>query len=365
MEEKKVVKREVKKKKIKKSKKKRLFGFLMFLLIVGGVFGFLFFFPSCSILDTMTKGFSTRYEFSNQYTASSKYQSNGYLDSININWRDGSVNFYTHDSDEILIEEVPNKTITEKYMMHYNYKETDKYGHYILVQYSKSGKWNFNDLKKDLNVYIPSKDNLKVTIHTYNADIKFDLGETTISEMQIQSNHGNVDGTFSSANKVQLIGSTSKKVKDGYHYNITSTGKVNDFRYTTSQSMTLKLNEVSYLDGGGVWGKISIDTNKCYEASIKLASYSLDYYVGTTNKVKLNDKYSNGGDVNLYINKDASYNIYINRKEYKNNDGNVIKKETNNNICDKISDTNYKINDGKNSIDITISGTLNLLENEA
>ena len=134
VEEKKIVKREVKREKKKKSKKKRLFGFLMFLIIVGGIVLFLLYFPSCGILDTMTKGFSTRYEFSSHYEATSKFEKTGYLDKVSINWRDGDVKVYTHDSDQILFEETPNETVTEKFMMHCNYQETDKYGHSLLVQ---------------------------------------------------------------------------------------------------------------------------------------------------------------------------------------------------------------------------------------
>ena len=178
--EKKIVKKEVKREKKKKSKKRRLFGLFIFLAIVGGIALFLLYFPSCGILDTMTKGFSTRYEFSSHYEATSKFEKTGYLDMVNINWRDGDVKVYTHDSDQILFEETPNETITEKFMMHCNYQETDKYGHSILVQYCKSGNWKFGDLKKDLIVYIPKREDLKVTIHTYNSDIVFDFSDTKL-----------------------------------------------------------------------------------------------------------------------------------------------------------------------------------------
>ena len=362
--EKKIVKKEVKREKKKKSKKKRLVKLFIFLLIIGGIALFLLYFPSCGILDTMTKGFSTRYEFPSHYEATSKFEKTGYLDLISINWRDGDVKVYTHDSDQILIEETPNETITEKFMMHCNYQETDKYGHSILVQYSKSGKWDFGSLKKDLVVYIPNREDLKVTIHTFNSDINFDLGNTKLSEMQIQSNHGNVDGIFDSANKVQLLGSNSKKVKEGYHFNITETGVVNDFRFTTSQKMNIKINEANYFQGGGVWGDIYLDINKAKSVEVSLAKNHLLFNVGTINKISLKDKYSNGGTVDLYFDSDASYNISVTRKEYKE-DGEVVKKETTNNIGEKISDSSYKIGSGSNSITITTAGDLNLLEKEA
>lgn len=361
-EEKRIVKTVVKKKKVKKSKKKRLIGFIIFLLIIGTIALFLLFFPSCSILDTMTKGFSTRYEASSHYKASSKIEKDGYLDLLNINWRDGDVKVYTHESDKIILEETPNKNITEKFMMHYNYQETDNYGHSMLVQYSKSGKWDFNDLKKDLIVYIPNKTDLKVTIHTYNSDINFDFSNTTkLSEMQIQSNFGSVDGIFDSANDVRLIGSSSKSVKSGYHFNVTQTGFVNKFSFTTCQTMNLKLNNVNYLDGGGVWGDIALDIAEATETDITLGSYKLDYIIGSINIVKLNDKYSNGGEVNLYFDSEASYTINIDRKEYKE-EGAVVNKTTTNTIGEKINDYTYKIGSGSRTIKITLSGNLNLLE---
>ena len=361
--EKRIVKREIKREKKKKSKKRRLFGFFMFLLIIGGIAAFLLYFPSCGILDTMTKGFSTRYEFPSHYEASSKLEKTGYLDMVNINWRDGDVKVYTHDSDEILFEEAPNETITEKFMMHYNYQETDKYGHSILVQYCKSGNWKFGDLKKDLTVYIPKREDLKITIHTYNSDIEFDFYDTKLSEMQIQSNHGSVDGKFDSATKVQLIGSSSKNVKSDYHYNITQTGIVNKFSFTTCQSMNLKLNEVNYFDGGSVWGKVYLDISKAKEVELALASYSLFFNIGLIDNIKLKDKYSNGGDTNLYFDSDASYTININRKEYKE-EGEVVSKTTFNEIGEKISDSIYKIGSGSKIINITVAGNLNILEKE-
>lgn len=361
MSEKKIVKREIKREKKKKSKKKRLFGFFMFLLIIGGIAAFLLYFPSCGILDTMTKGFSTRYEFPSHYEASSKLEKTGYLDMVNINWRDGDVKVYTHDSDEILFEETPNKTITEKFMMHYNYQETDKYGHSILVQYCKSGNWKFDDLKKDLTVYIPKREDLKITIHTYNSDIEFDFYDTKLSEMQIQSNHGSVDGKFDSATKVQLIGSSSKTVKDDYHFKITQTGLVNEFKFTTCQSMNLKLNEVNYFDGGSVWGKVYLDISKAKEVELALARYSLFFNIGLIDKINLKDKYSNGGDINLYFDSDASYTININRKEYKE-EGEVVSRVTTNTIGEKINDSTYKLGDGSKVINITLAGNLNILE---
>ena len=360
MSEKKVVKREVKREKKKKSKKQRLFGFFIFLLIVGGIASFLLFFPSCGILDTMTKGFSTRYEFSSQYEAASKLEKETYLDSININWRDGDVKVVTYDSDKILIEETPNETITEKYMMHYNYKETDKYGHTLQVQYSKSGKWNFNNLKKDLTVYIPNKDNLKVTIHTFNSDIDFDFSNTNLSDIQIQSNHGSVDGLLNSANKLTLLGSSSKTVKDDYHFNITQTGEVNEVRYSTCQKMSLNLNKVDYIEGGGVWGEINLSVKEANNANIKLSSATLNFNIGVIKEINFTDKYSNGGTLNLYFEPDASYKIDITRKELKV-EGEVVDKTTTNSIGEKISDSVYKIGEGTNSINITISGDLNIL----
>lgn len=360
MSEKKIVKREVKREKKKKSKKQRLFGFFMFLLIVGGIACFLLFFPSCGILDTMTKGFSTRYEFPSHYEATSKFEKSGYLDMVNINWRDGDVKVYTHDSDEILFEETPNETITEKFMMHCNYQETDKYGHSILVQYCKSGKWNFGNLKKDLIVYIPKREDLQITIHTYNSDIDFDFTNTTLSEMQIQSNYGNVDGIFNDANKVRLLGSSAKTVKDGYHYNIKSMGSISDLRYSTCQKMNLNLNKVDYFEGGGVWGEIYLDIKEARKANIKLSSATLNFNIGVIKEINFTDKYTNGGTLNLYFDPDASYKIDITRKELKV-EGEVVDKTTTNSIGEKISDSVYKIGDGTNSINITISGDLNIL----
>ena len=327
-----VVKKKVVRTKIKKkrSKKARFFRFIFFLLIVGGIIGFLFYFPSCSFMDTMTKGFSTRYSFASQYEASSKYEKNGYLDKISINWRDGDVKVYTTDDDKISIVESPNKTVTEKFMMHYNYQETDKYGNTLLIQYCKAGKWNFGDLKKDLVVYIPKKENMNVNIHTYNGNINFDLGDLKMDKIQIQSNHGSVDGIFDSAKTAIMLGSNSKSVDSSYHFNIKQTGTVSDFRCSSCQKMSLDLNIVKSLEAGSVYNDLIL----------------------TLNDVNRSDLSNSRGSIYLYIKEDSNYYISI-----KNKEGQA---SVTNNICEKVDELNYKTGSGSNKINIETNSKITI-----
>ena len=356
MAEKVVKTRVVKREKKKKSKKRRLFGFLFFLLIVGGIVGFLMFFPSCGILDTMTKGFSTRYEFASQYKATSKYEMDDYLDRLSINWRDGDVKVYTHDENKVSIVETPNKTIDEKFMMHYNYHDTDKYGHSLLIQYCKAGKWNFGDLKKDLIVYIPKREDLHLTIHTYNGDIEFDLGDTFLSKFQVQSNHGSVDGIFDSADTVYVLGSSSKKVKEGYHYNIKQTGEVYRFEQTSCQKMNLDLNKVNTLKCGTVFSDLTVKANEVKQMNV--SNSRGDTYLYLKNVTETNFDNGNIGKLYLYIKEESNYNITIDMKELSGEEaehGNII-----NNVCDKVNDTTYKTGSGANKIKIKTSGNVYL-----
>ncbi|MCR5461518.1 MAG: hypothetical protein K6E87_00460 [bacterium] len=360
MEEKKIVKTKIKKIKKKKSKKKRLFSLFIFLLIVGGIICFLLFFPSCGIYDTMTKGFSTRYEFSSQYKASSSYNEKTHIDTLSINWRDGSVRVYTYDGDYVSIKEVANETVTDKFMMHYNYKESDKYGHSMMIQYSKSGNYDYGSLYKDLVVYIPNRSNMSISIHTYNASIDFDLGDNELKELHVNSNHGSVLGFFNSANEVDLLGGT-KNDGPSYYYAISSSGTINSLRYSTGSSMSMNLNKVGEIDGIGVCGDIYLNVVEADEVNIKLSSYTLHFNIGLINNINITDKYSNGGKVYLYFNYDASYKINITRKDYSV-DGNKVSGETYYNIGNKLGDEMYLIGSGKNSIKIAVSGDLYLYQ---
>ena len=356
----KVVKRRVVKKKEKKkrTKKQKLFRLFMFLLVVGGIVSFLLFFPSCGILDTMTKGFSTRYEFSSQYKASSTFEMDGYIDNLNINWRDGDVKVYTHEEEHVSIVETPNETITEKYMMHYNYQETDKYGHSLLVQYCKSGKWKFGNLKKDLVVYIPSREDLHLTIHTYNGDIDFNLGETKLSEIQIQSNHGSVDGVFSSADKATMLGSNSKTVKDGYHFNIKQTGTVDDFRTSSCQKMDLNLNKINRLESGCVYNDLIIKVNEGNKLDIKNSSGNTYLYLIDVKNTSF--KNENIGKLFIYLLEDSNYQVSITKKDVNSSEPHGI---ITNDVCEQIDELNYKIGSGDNKINITIGGNIDLIKN--
>ena len=349
------VKTTVVRKKVKK-KKNRLLGFVMFLSIIAGIVLFLMFFPSCSFLDTMTKGFSTRYEFSSQYKATSSYVEHGYLDNVNINWRDGDVKVYTHDSDEISFIETPNQTVTEKFQMHYNYQETDKYGHSLLVQYCKSGNYKFGDLKKDLTVYIPNREDLHLVIHTYNSDIEFDLGNNHLSKLQVHSNHGSVDGVFDSADLVYIIGSSSKTVKSGYHYNIKQTGEVNRLEQTACQAMNLDLNKVNELKCGTVFADLIVKVNECKSFKVSNSRGKTYLYLNEVKETKFDN--GNIGMLYIYIKEESNYNININMVELKGEEaehGNII-----NNVCEKGNDTTYKTGSGTNKIDIKTSGNVYL-----
>lgn len=361
MGEKVIVKREVKKIKKKKSKKKRLFSLFIFLLIVGGIICFLLFFPSCGIYDTMTKGFSTRYEFSSQYKASSSYNEKTYVDRLSINWRDGSVKVYTYEGDTLSIKESANETLSEKFMMHYNYKETDKYGHSMMVQYSKSGKYNYGSLSKDLIVYIPNRSNMTIDIHTYNASIEFDLGDNELKKLQVNSNFGSVYGFLNSATDVVLLGKNKKEGNVDYNFVVASSGTIGTLRYTTGSKMCLSLNKVDYIEGGGVWGDIYLYVVEANKVNIKHGSYTLYFYIGLINNINITDKYNNGGKTYLYFDYEASYKVSVTRKEYSV-DGNKVMGETTYNIGNKLGDELYLIGSGKNTINLSISGDLYLYQ---
>ena len=349
-----VVKKEKKKK--KKTKKQRLTKLFFFLLIIGGIAAFLLYFPSCGILDTMTKGFSTRYEFSSQYKASSTFIKEDYVDYLSINWRDGDVKVYTHDENKISIVETPNETVTEKFMMHYNYQETDKYGHSLLVQYCKSGNHKFGDLKKDLVVYIPSREDLHLTIHTYNGDIEFDLGNTFLSKLQVQSNHGSVDGVFDSANLVYILGSSSKKVKEGYHYNIKQTGEVARLEQTACQSMNLDLNKINELKCGTVFADLKVKVNEVKHFDV--SNSRGDTYLYLNESSETNFENGNIGKLYLYIKEESNYNINIEIKEIsgiEEEHGKIY-----NEVATKVTDSNYKTGSGTNKIKIKTSGNVYL-----
>ena len=356
-EEKKIVKREVKRVKKKKSKKKRLCRFLFFIAIIAGIVLFLMYFPSCSIYDTMTKGFSTRYEMSSQYKASSTFEQDSYLDRLSINWAYGSVEVKTHDLDKVSIVETTNKTVSEKFMMHYNYQETDKYGKSLLIQYCKAGKYNFGNLKKDLVVYIPKKDNIYLSVTTYEADIKLDV-DCYIDTLYIIPNHSSVDAKINDANKVELTGSNQKKVKDGYHFNFISTGKIDSLRQTSSNDCNLVLNEVSDLDAGSVYKDLVVFANKINKAKLDNSRANIKLTILDFKKINLET--NSGGNINIYLKEECNATITATIKEHY--DTNYMG-SLNTELGTKTGDT-ITIGSGTNPITVKAVGDVNIYKYE-
>ena len=357
-EEKRIVKREVKKKKIKKSKKKRFFKFLMFLIVVAGIVCFLLFFPSCGFYDRLTKGFTTRYEFSDQYTASNSYEANGYLDRLNVNWVYGTVTIKTHDEDKISIIETPNQTITEKFMMHYNYNDTDKYGNSMQIQYSKTGKHNFGNLKKDLTILIPKRENIYLSVDSWEADINIDMSDSNISTLYILANNSSVDAKIGNANEVNLTGTKKKDLGTSYHYNFTSTGVINSLRQTNLVECNLVLNEVHDLTAGSVYKDISVFANKVDKAKIENSRGNIKATLLEFNKVTMET--NSGGNINIYLKEDVNATITATIKEHYDT---KYMGSFNSELGEKTNDT-VKIGSGEKPIAIKAVGDVNIYKYE-
>ena len=107
------------------------------------------------------------------------------LDTLSINWIDGSVEVHSYDGETIEIEEEGSNSLNEKDRVHYYYNNGK-----LDIQYQKSGKifkWKKNTFNKHLTVYIPKK--LASGIQTIDGDFV----STVVSFTEITANDVNID----------------------------------------------------------------------------------------------------------------------------------------------------------------------------
>ena len=109
---------------------------------------------------------SFRYDHAEQYTAGGAVLSDA-VERVEIHWLSGSVAVEAHGEDTISFSEEANRKLTEDDCLYYRLDGTT-----LLIQFCRSGKWDLNDLQKDLTVLLPEELLLKeLEVNSVSAEL--------------------------------------------------------------------------------------------------------------------------------------------------------------------------------------------------
>ncbi|MDE7298630.1 MAG: hypothetical protein K2N94_07345, partial [Lachnospiraceae bacterium] len=107
------------------------------------------------------------YKNADKYTmGNAELQADG-IEKLDIEWLSGTVEISYHSENTIVISETSNKSLDEKTTMYYLVD-----GDTLRVKFAKSGNWDFKNLSKELEVWLPEGMELKeLAADTVSADI--------------------------------------------------------------------------------------------------------------------------------------------------------------------------------------------------
>ena len=131
---------------------------------------------------------------------------NDKIDRVEIDWIRGDIKIEYHSLENIRFTESPDKDVDDDMIMRYRVE-----GSTLKIKFSASGEWNFNNIKKDLTLYLPSDLSLSeldinttasvvtlrelniedLTMDTVSASVMLDNCNIT-SEIEIETVSGNI-----------------------------------------------------------------------------------------------------------------------------------------------------------------------------
>ena len=301
------------------------------ILVIGGI---------AALMGVILTGcFSTlnyTYKNADKYTAGDRKISEK-IDTIDINYLSGNVNFSSDSSDGITVTETANKEISEDMKVHTWVNEGTLY-----VRYCASSKGlDFNNIDKNLDIAVPENvelDNLKVDIssgsftgkgfYARSVDASASSGKIDVDceskkiELSVSSGsidvkqHGESDSISMETSSGKLKAEVEKVNKvsmDLTSGNATFKGMdVKNFEYgVTSGDGNLtfyKVPESSKINGTSADIKIYIPENSDLTVALDQTSGDFDYEIPFEKK---NDKYILGSGTNKMVLDTTSGDIKI------------------------------------------------------
>lgn len=169
----------------------------------------------CAVVKSVGNGLTNlEYDFADKYSVGGGII-NEAVDCIDLNWVSGNINIVTDDVDEISVSEECDSS-NEEFKLRYLVVDGT-----LRIQFAKSGKWNFNNIKKELKIVIPKDLKLKkFELDMVSSTCKLD--GIKANDIKIDGVSGNINMTDSEADTIELntvsgaldyTGTVSNKVK--------------------------------------------------------------------------------------------------------------------------------------------------------
>lgn len=222
---------------------------------------------------------SCKYDNSDKYTMGGAALT-GTVESIEIEWIDGSITIASHDDDTVEFGENSKKDLDSDSTMYYWLDGTT-----LHLKYCRSGNWKFNNLDKELTVYIP-KDlvSLKdVEINGVSSEITMESFDTEIDNLAINSVSGKVSVEDIDITEAAEINTTSGKVDVGF------TGSMTELNINTvSGAVEVSVGETDDAEINTTSGKVKFVTDSVPDTlEINTISGKVELYVSESSDFSL------------------------------------------------------------------------------
>ncbi len=263
------------------------------------------------------------YKDADKYTmGNAKLPADG-IESLDLDWLSGEIEIAYHAEDTIIISETSGKTLDEKTTMYYFVD-----GDTLRVKFAKSGKWNFRDLKKELQVWLPEGTELKkLEADTTSADV-------TIREIR--------------AEKLTADTVSGDVLLDGAE--VSESLQVD----TTSGELTAKISgRTEEVSADTVSGDVSLELSEAGKLKLDSTSGRVNVSMDTPADSLSVDTVS--GDVVLYLPENAGVTV----------SWDTVSGSFRSELDTKTDGDDYRLGDGKKKYSVdTVSGNLKLEKRE-
>lgn len=189
---------------------------------------------------------SFSYENADKYSTE-KTEYYDYVSEVEVNWLSGSVKFVAGDVSGVKISETASKeNVTDDYKVR-SYLDGSK----LYIAFSKPGKLNLLNLKKDLTVTFPAAMQVKkIVAKTVAADVEMENTLKFVDSFTVETVSGKVKGEFSSNAAISVDAGIESLALVNFNVKTISGDIIATFSQTTSpvvdmETVSGKMNVVA------------------------------------------------------------------------------------------------------------------------
>ena len=315
---------------------------------------------SCGLFDALSGKVPTVYSDPEKYTAGNA-EFEGNVDNLNIWWLAGSVTVKTHAEDTVKIEESANRELDDTFSLHWRYFDASEYGMVLNIYYSSSGNHDFDDLSKDITVYLPEQDGMDISLTIDSAAVDIDTSgfDNTLDELSVSTNSGRISAKIDSADSVRISGQNEDDVPtENREFILKADGTVYDLGISSSYAkLDVDAKEIRSGEVMTVFADLSLNA----EMTRRLTVYNSD---GKINATLLSfeelDIENRDGACELTLSPEASFTLTLAEKNRFN------QKMTPSKISVEFEGatqdgTCYTVGSGEKAIEIATCGDIRIL----